>query len=108
MPARPHIVKLRLDTKKEANPYVPSKLSGVEQSGKKVVTAAVDPVLVKRHLKAQKKRYDVPLKCKGFVEACHRLGVCTEEQDRILTKCIIVIKWPGVAFDLDEKKKSDE
>ncbi|KAJ3379434.1 hypothetical protein HDU80_002477, partial [Chytriomyces hyalinus] len=45
MPARPHTVKLRLDTKKEANPYVPSKLSGVEHSGKEVVTAVVDPVL---------------------------------------------------------------
>ncbi|KAJ3382088.1 hypothetical protein HDU80_001623 [Chytriomyces hyalinus] len=103
VPEWPHIARIRPAIKKWDKLYIPSKLSGTN----KVVKTVVDYQIVNRHLKSQQKWHDTRLKSRIFVKRCHRLGVCTKEQDRNYKKSMIRIKWRGVAFHLDEKKKSD-
>ncbi|KAJ3233886.1 hypothetical protein HDU77_000511 [Chytriomyces hyalinus] len=101
MPESPHTVQIRPEIKKGDNPYAPntpSQLSGAKRAENQIV----DYEIVKRHLKSQKMWHDSRLESKNFVKSCHRLGVCTEEDDQIFKRSMIEIKWRGVAFKLDD------
>ncbi|KAJ3249822.1 hypothetical protein HDU77_007404 [Chytriomyces hyalinus] len=98
VPEWPHRARIRPEIKKADKLYIPSKLSGTN----KVIETVVDYQIVYRHFKSQQKWHDTRLKSRNFVKRCHRLGVCTKEQDRNYKKSMIRIKWRGVAFHLDE------